>query len=170
MVTRAIMATDMAQHAQYVQKLEQTLAGSLVPDKQLEVELLIKSADTSNVLKPFDVAKRWAIRITDEFFLQGDLERQGGMEVTRMCDRDSQSRVGMQKGFIDFVIGPFFCKMEAVYPGLAPCVEHMRVNRATWDRYTDEMLLAEVDDKARYSFLPSPPVSQSTFLTQAASC
>lgn len=170
MVTRAIMATDMAQHAQYVQKLEQTLAGSFVPDKQFEVELLIKSADTSNVLKPFDVAKRWAIRITDEFFLQGDLERQGGMEVTRMCDRDSQSRVGMQKGFIDFVIGPFFCKMEAVYPGLAPCVEHMRVNRATWDRYTDEMLLAEVDDKARYSFLPSPPVSQSTFLTQAASC
>jgi len=162
MVTRAIMATDMARHAEYVDQLEAIGAGTLAPTKQLETELLIKAADTSNVLKPFDVAKRWAIRITDEFFIQGDLERQGGMEVTRMCDRETQSRVGMQKGFIDFVIGPFFAKLETAYPGLAPCVDNMRSNRVEWDSYTDERLLAEVDDQARYSFLPSPPVCQST--------
>ena len=35
---------------------------------------------------------------------QGDLEREGGLEVTPMCDRLKQSRVGLQKGFIDFVV------------------------------------------------------------------
>jgi hypothetical protein len=39
-------------------------------DKQFEMEILIKCADTSNVLKPFPIAKKWAMRVTDEFFLQ----------------------------------------------------------------------------------------------------
>mmetsp|Transcript_55761 Transcript_55761/g.147303 ORF Transcript_55761/g.147303 Transcript_55761/m.147303 type:complete len:91 (-) Transcript_55761:661-933(-) len=34
------------------------------------MEIIIKCADTSNVLKPFNVAKKWAMRVTDEFFLQ----------------------------------------------------------------------------------------------------
>eukprot|EP00961_Rhodomonas_salina_P011774 158241-Rhodomonas_salina.1 len=36
---------------------------------------------------------------------QGDMERANGMDVTPMCDRTTQSRVALQKGFIDFVIG-----------------------------------------------------------------
>jgi len=38
-----------------------------------------------------------------EPFLQGDVERQHGMAVTPLCDRAQQSRVAIQKGFIDFV-------------------------------------------------------------------
>ena len=37
---------------------------------QLEMELILKCADISNVLKPFPVARRWALRVTDEFFAQ----------------------------------------------------------------------------------------------------
>ncbi|KAJ1466431.1 hypothetical protein T484DRAFT_1861651, partial [Baffinella frigidus] len=55
------------------------------------------------VLKPFDVARRWALRVTDEFFLQGDVEREFEMEVTPMCDRATQSRVALQTGFIKMV-------------------------------------------------------------------
>ena len=53
----------------------------------------------------------WQVRITDEFFQQGDLERLKGMDVTLTCDRHRQSRVEIQKGFIDFVAFPFFALM-----------------------------------------------------------
>ena len=46
------------------------------------MQVLIKSADISNVLKPFAVARGWALRVMDEFFLQGDLESQYGLPVT----------------------------------------------------------------------------------------
>ena len=39
-------------------------------DKQLAMELMVKCADISNVIKPPEVARRWALRVTDEFFQQ----------------------------------------------------------------------------------------------------
>jgi hypothetical protein len=57
------------------------------------------------VLKPFPIAKKWAMRVTDEFFLQGDQEKAKNLPLTPMCDRGTQGRVALQKGFIDFVIG-----------------------------------------------------------------
>ncbi|KAJ1481498.1 hypothetical protein T484DRAFT_1807011 [Baffinella frigidus] len=53
--------------------------------------VLIKCADISNVLKPFAVARRWAFRITDEFFQQGDEELARGMAITPICDPATQS-------------------------------------------------------------------------------
>jgi len=41
-------------------------------------------------LKPFPIAKKWAMRVTDEFFLQGDKERAQKMPTTPMCDRNTQ--------------------------------------------------------------------------------
>ena len=39
--------------------------------KKKAMELLMKMADTSNVFKKFDVAKKWNLRVTNEFFNQG---------------------------------------------------------------------------------------------------
>ena len=65
------------------------------------------------VLKPFSIAKKWAMRVTDEFFLQGDKEKSHGMPLTPMCDRNTQGRVALQKGFVDFVIGVSALRMRA---------------------------------------------------------
>jgi len=103
-VSGCILATCFADHSDFVAKMGALTEEGGVASKQFEMELLVKAADISNVIKPFPVAARWALRVTDEFFLQGDVERQHGMVVTPLCDRAQQSRVAIQKGFIDFVI------------------------------------------------------------------
>ena len=40
-------------------------------DKPRAMKLMINCADISNVIKPAEVARRWALRITHEFFHQG---------------------------------------------------------------------------------------------------
>ncbi len=81
-VQRLILATDMTRHADYIRTLE-WLSGASghvrtsdevvdSPDELLredcehrrrfETELLLKCADTSNVLRPFHVARGWAVR------------------------------------------------------------------------------------------------------------
>ncbi|KAJ1467432.1 hypothetical protein T484DRAFT_1645672 [Baffinella frigidus] len=77
-VAGCILATDIAKHSSYCAQLLQDGAARPVAI-QLEMELLIKCADISNVLKPFHVARRWALRVTDEFFEQGDVELARGM-------------------------------------------------------------------------------------------
>ena len=54
---------------------------------QFEMEILIKCADTSNVLKPFPIAKKWAMRVTDEFFLQVGLSQAVCLGCVRACVR-----------------------------------------------------------------------------------
>jgi hypothetical protein len=64
------------------------------------------------------VARRWALRVTDEFFLQGDAERAMGMEVSPICDRNCASRVAVQTGFIDNLAAPLFTLLAAAFPPL----------------------------------------------------
>ena len=48
---------------------------------------LVHCADLSNPTKPLDLYRRWTDRIMEEFFKQGDLERERGMDISPMCDK-----------------------------------------------------------------------------------
>ena len=78
-VRRLILATDMSRHGEYMRELRALLeppAGSGAAEeqerrrRQLTAELLIKCADTSNVVKPFPVARHWAVRTRCSSFSQ----------------------------------------------------------------------------------------------------
>ncbi len=153
-----ILATDMARHAEYVAKLnaysapiglarEHNPAGIKVEDKKLAMQILMKCADTSNVIKPFDIAKKWAMLISEEFFLQGDLERVYGIDLTPMYDREKQRRVSLQKGFIDVVVRPFYHSVERVFPQLTDAFRQLDVNRKMWNEYDDERLERDCGNK-----------------------
>lgn len=84
------------------------------------------------------------MRVTDEFFLQGDKERAQKMPTTPMCDRNTQERVALQKGFVDYVIGPYYKLVAAAYPPVAPVFDLIKENRESWNRYDDKMLAEEL--------------------------
>ena len=90
MVERLILATDMSRHAHFSAALRADIdAGRSLPaagegaagaEERLGLmEQLIKAADASNVLRPFPVAKRWAVRPTHTlkgaFCIISDAER-----------------------------------------------------------------------------------------------
>jgi len=51
------------------------------------LQSLVHCADLSNPAKPLTLYRQWHDRILQEFFCQGDLERQQGLDVSPMCDR-----------------------------------------------------------------------------------
>jgi len=61
-----------------------------------------------------------------------------------MCDRNTQERVALQKGFVDYVIGPYYKLVAAAYPSVAPVFELIKHNREAWNRYDDKMLAEEL--------------------------
>ena len=48
---------------------------------------MVHCADLSNTTKPLDLYKQWTGRVMDEFFKQGDIERERGLDISPMCDR-----------------------------------------------------------------------------------
>ncbi|KAJ1480609.1 hypothetical protein T484DRAFT_1668822 [Baffinella frigidus] len=170
-VAGCILATDIARHSSYCEQvgpLRRRFGASRPVPKQLEMELIIKCADISNVLKPFHIARRWALRVTDEFFEQGDVELARGMEVTPIGDRRTQSRVGSQVSFIKFV-SPFFESIATLYPALRPDVDRMHLNSESWAAYTDAQLEENRDHESTHHTGGSDHEHSHSFLSPAAS-
>ena len=48
---------------------------------------MVHCSDLSNPTKPLEIYRKWVDRIMEEFFRQGDKEREAGIEISPMCDR-----------------------------------------------------------------------------------
>lgn len=54
---------------------------------QQVLQNMVHCADLSNPTKPLEIYRSWVDRLMEEFFHQGDLERQQGLDISPMCDR-----------------------------------------------------------------------------------
>ena len=48
---------------------------------------MVHCADLSGPTKPLHLYRKWCGLIMEEFFQQGDKEREAGLEISPMCDR-----------------------------------------------------------------------------------
>ncbi|KAJ3092118.1 hypothetical protein HK102_010543 [Quaeritorhiza haematococci] len=92
LIISMVVATDMAQHFQYINKLKGKIAASSLrledpSDRALVLEIAIKCADLNNPAKTTEASIKWAYRVMEEFFGQGDRERKMGIPVSKFMDR-----------------------------------------------------------------------------------
>ena len=64
---------------------------------------MVHCADLSGPTKPLPLYRRWCDRIMEEFFQQGDKEREASLDISPMCDRYNatieKSQVQIFSGF-----------------------------------------------------------------------
>lgn len=111
----------------------------LQKEKQLWFELFLHLADVSNPSKPFEVCQAWAFRVLDEFFSQGDEEKQLGMPIGMLNDRDTVDRPGSQHGFINFLVAPLVANSVKLFPPLHDLLGQLADNLGWWrDLWVEE--------------------------------
>eukprot|EP00669_Euglena_mutabilis_P004706 TRINITY_DN16054_c0_g1_i1.p2 TRINITY_DN16054_c0_g1~~TRINITY_DN16054_c0_g1_i1.p2 ORF type:complete len:269 (-),score=114.94 TRINITY_DN16054_c0_g1_i1:418-1224(-) len=131
-----ILATDMAHHNDLLQQFVQATEKADVP-RMLLFKMLIKSADLSNVVRPFFLSKRWAKCVMEEFYVQGDQERKHGRQVTEMFDRTKNVNLAdTQIGFINFVAKKHFTAMvNFCTQRLHWMLDNLQTNVKEWEEY-----------------------------------
>ncbi|NXJ73040.1 PDE4A phosphodiesterase, partial [Rostratula benghalensis] len=99
---------------------------------------MVHCADLSNPTKPLALYRQWTERIMEEFFRQGDRERERGMEISPMCDKHTASveksqrchPVPTQVGFIDYIVHPLWeTWADLVHPDAQEMLETLEENR-----------------------------------------
>ena len=91
---------------------------------------MVHCSDLSNPTKPLDIYRQWVDRIMEEFFRQGDRERDAGMEISPMCDRHNATIEKSQVGFIDYIVHPLWeTWADLVYPDSQNILETLEANR-----------------------------------------
>lgn len=109
-------------------------------DRTLMLTTLLHLADLSNVLKPKHVAQKWATLLLQEFFQQGDREKQLHVAVTDKCDRLTTSRALSQYNFVTMFLAPLLAEVVRCFPALVPLLCSLAGNAAGWrDEYAVEM-------------------------------
>ncbi|CAG9460667.1 unnamed protein product [Pedinophyceae sp. YPF-701] len=151
LICASIMHTDMKHHFAMTAQLEQIAAENdispLEPttafpaaDRAAILRAILHLADLSNPLKPAELAEKWAQRVTQEFWRQGDREKEMGLQVAAMMDRDKTVLSQTQISFIDFIVTPFFLAIVSLLPDLDLEAVNLLQNRVAWQkRYAEHL-------------------------------
>ncbi|XP_067889795.1 3',5'-cyclic-AMP phosphodiesterase 4D isoform X2 [Heterodontus francisci] len=141
MVIDIVLATDMSKHMNLLADLKTmvetkkvTSSGVLLLDNYSDriqvLQNMVHCADLSNPTKPLQLYRQWTDRIMEEFFRQGDRERERGMEISPMCDEHNASVEKSQVGFIDYIVHPLWeTWADLVHPDAQDMLDTLEDNR-----------------------------------------
>jgi cAMP-specific phosphodiesterase 4 len=146
-VVETILATDMAFHQKNLNNIKSKLEQFNIKkgrnlDKMIQVDNLNKTFENQQLLlnlavhavdigapgKKFKICEQWRERVYEEFFKQGDLEREQGMPISLLCDRNTTHPVKSQIGFITFVVQPTFEALNQFLPESSELIENLQTN------------------------------------------
>nr|XP_046227985.1 cAMP-specific 3',5'-cyclic phosphodiesterase 4C-like [Scatophagus argus] len=141
LVIDMVLATDMSKHMTLLADLKTmvetkkvTSSGVLLLDHYTEriqvLRNMVHCADLSNPTKTLPLYQQWTERIMEEFFRQGDKERERGMEISAMCDKHTASVEKSQVGFIDYIVHPLWeTWADLVHPDAQELLDTLEENR-----------------------------------------
>ncbi|CAG8460893.1 16481_t:CDS:2 [Racocetra fulgida] len=101
--------------------------------RELLLKVLLHAADLSNTVRPWDISKRWSDLVVDEFFHQGDLEKQNNLPVSPNMDRKKAHQCQISLGFGDFVVKPYFEAFASFLHEATIFLDILAENRILWD-------------------------------------
>ncbi|CAG9327728.1 unnamed protein product [Blepharisma stoltei] len=167
-VIMSILATDLQRHYDVLNEFKTCVKnGAKYEDEKfriLALQTTLKCADIGHGSKTLELHKIWSGLITKEFFRQGDTERQKGMSVTPLCDRNNIVVSRSQMGFLNFLAKPLFeCYEEFVINNnegqdqdeleIKVCTNNIFNNLAYWE----EEAQRHAEGKPEYVLDDSPP-------------
>jgi len=158
-IIESILATDMAFHQKNLSTLKtkmetfdikkgRNINKMMSPDnlnrnfenQQMLLNFTLHVVDISSPGKQFTTCHNWMQRVYEEFFLQGDLEKQNGLPVSLLCDRNTVNTIKSQIGFMTFVVAPTFETLADFFPETSQFVDNITKNVK---RYQNMMLEEE---------------------------
>jgi cAMP-specific phosphodiesterase 4 len=101
--------------------------------KILVMNNLLHSADVSNPCRTWEVTHPWAMKVLEEFFSQGDQEKNLGVPVGFLNDRDKLNRPNSQIGFLEFMIVPYFASQIRLWPTMSELGRNLGSNMQRWE-------------------------------------
>ncbi|XP_022225863.2 calcium/calmodulin-dependent 3',5'-cyclic nucleotide phosphodiesterase 1 isoform X7 [Drosophila obscura] len=107
LVIDMVLGTDMTNHFQQMKTMRNLLTlQEATIDKSKVLSLVLHCCDISHPAKQWGVHQRWTMLLLEEFFRQGDLEKELGLPFSPLCDRNNTLVAESQICFIDFIVEP----------------------------------------------------------------
>ncbi|XP_031665771.1 high affinity cAMP-specific 3',5'-cyclic phosphodiesterase 7A isoform X8 [Oncorhynchus kisutch] len=140
-----ILATDISRQNNYLSEFrthldKRDLCLTNGRHRHFILQIALKCADICNPCRPWKLSKLWSEKVTEEFFHQGDIERKHHLEVTPLCDRQSNSVANIQIGFMTYVVEPLFVEWSRFSDTRLSqtMMGHLSLNKQGWKEGRDK--------------------------------
>mmetsp|Transcript_12743 Transcript_12743/g.28893 ORF Transcript_12743/g.28893 Transcript_12743/m.28893 type:complete len:701 (+) Transcript_12743:1-2103(+) len=111
---------------------DQAYTTLLQENSRLLTRLVLHLADIGNPVQQFHVSQKWATKVMDELFQQGDEEKRLGIPVGMLNDRDKTSVPRAQMSFISYLLSPLVLSTLRILPVMYPISRQMASNMEAW--------------------------------------
>ena len=156
-----ILATDMANHGENISLIRSKIKSRQYQEKflflsgndktkfeeqQILLDYIIHMADLGHNCKKFDISVIWIQLLCEEFWAQGDQERERGLPISFMCDRNNIDVPASQIGFLRGFILSSFDTLVEMFPKLQFTIDNAENNIKQWTKFQSEKKLLGWDD------------------------
>ena len=107
-------------------------------EQQMLLNFLIHAADLGHNTQKFFISIQWVELLTQEFWNQGDIEREKNLKISFLCDRNSVDVPNSQVGFLKGFILKTFDILATMFPSLGFALENSKNNVKEWQKLADE--------------------------------
>lgn len=145
LVKHCILATDLAlffpNKARLTQLMEQqTFSWSILEHRMLIQAIAMTASDLSASAKPWDVQVKTVQVIFEEFYQQGDAEREAGRQPIAMMDRNQpDQQAASQVGFLNGICMPCYTLLHRLIPETQPLLDMCTENLQRWQTIAADM-------------------------------
>jgi hypothetical protein len=144
-----IIATDMMNHNSDLKKMKETFSdANFDPKNQQTKEFLMTQvlhfSDISNGAKPFNIYKNWVDKLFVEFFSQGDREKELGLPISMLCDREKTAIPESQVFFLNFFTIDLVRTFMIPMPKFEKLLEICEENKRLWEELKGKPYLIPV--------------------------
>ena len=117
--------------------IDRTSGKTIFASQQQLLEISLHAADLSVPTRNFKTVKTWTYLLFEEFFIQGDLEKEKNLPVSFLCDRETTNVAKNQPGFSNFIVIPLFTHLTELMPNLKPMLTQCKANTELWTHYSE---------------------------------
>mmetsp|Transcript_5237 Transcript_5237/g.14635 ORF Transcript_5237/g.14635 Transcript_5237/m.14635 type:complete len:489 (+) Transcript_5237:672-2138(+) len=143
---KAILNTDMAVHTSLLHEFENHISihGPNLDDwnhdhRQTALNMFVHCADIANPAKPGPFARCWTWRVQQEFYSQGDKERELGISISPSCVRGKVDVPKCQLTFLQYCVRPSYEALAHLFPKVATApLKHIEESILHWKSHIQD--------------------------------
>mmetsp|Transcript_37070 Transcript_37070/g.71117 ORF Transcript_37070/g.71117 Transcript_37070/m.71117 type:complete len:435 (+) Transcript_37070:2870-4174(+) len=135
-----VLGTDLSMHFELLSKFQSKVSSKRhevqFDDKAISLimQMTLKCADIGHCTLPYRQHLYWVTCLQNEFFQQGDMEKEMDINVSPLMDRDKPGPLHRENqiGFLDVIVLPLFTAFGDALDGLQPMRDQLNVISAFW--------------------------------------
>ncbi|OMJ73508.1 hypothetical protein SteCoe_27766 [Stentor coeruleus] len=140
-IIELILETDMSRHFELLGRFRARITNledfnlDIIENKIMLWSTALKCADIGHSAKIAELHERWSALICEEFFRQGDIEKERKQEISMYCDRHNTDIPKSQAGFIKNISLPMYeswCSYLKSEKVNHYCLDQLKINYESW--------------------------------------